>query len=120
MNRSPTCRSPEARDVSSEAGEARLARRALWRLGQDRIERLRRAGEDRRLVEPAWCTPSYDADTWTSVATSQRGYAELVASPAPPVRAVQEILRCITLTTSSTAMLPEAETEKSRPSASGR
>ncbi|CUR59410.1 Alpha-L-rhamnosidase [metagenome] len=57
-------------------------------LAADLIEGQR---EDRRLVEPGWCTTSYAAATWTPVTTSERGYAELVASPAPPVRAVQEI-----------------------------
>ncbi len=67
---------------------------AAWRwsashiVAADLIEGQR---EDRRLVEPEWCTPSYDAASWTPVALTDDGYDALVCSPAPPVRAVQEL-----------------------------
>ena len=56
-------------------------------LAADLIEGQR---EDRRLVDAGWCTASYDATEWEPVAVSDRGYAALVVSPAPPVRAIEE------------------------------
>lgn len=53
--------------------------------------------EDRRLVEPDWCTSSYDATGWPGVAVTGGRYDTLVCSPAPPVRAVEEI-RPVTVT----------------------
>ena len=47
--------------------------------------------EDRRLVDPGWCTVGGDDAGWAPVAVEDRGYAGLVASPAPPVRAVEEL-----------------------------
>jgi alpha-L-rhamnosidase len=50
--------------------------------------------EDRRLVEPDWCTPATAEPAgpgWQPVAVSARGYDQLVCSPAPPVRAVEEL-----------------------------
>jgi alpha-L-rhamnosidase len=47
--------------------------------------------EDRRLLEPGWCTAAYDASGWAPVAVSDRGRVSLVASPAPAVRAVEEL-----------------------------
>jgi alpha-L-rhamnosidase len=49
--------------------------------------------EDRRLVEPGWCTTAHDASGWQPVGVGDRagrGYGALVCSPAPPVRAVEE------------------------------
>ncbi len=57
-------------------------------LAADLIEGQR---EDRRLVEPDWCTAAYDASAWSPVQVVDRGHATLVASPAPPVRPVTEL-----------------------------
>ncbi|MBI4944358.1 MAG: family 78 glycoside hydrolase catalytic domain [Actinobacteria bacterium] len=46
--------------------------------------------EDRRLADPQWCTAGRDDAGWEPVTVEARGYDGLVASPAPPVRAVEE------------------------------
>jgi alpha-L-rhamnosidase len=51
------------------------------------------AGESvdlRRRVD-GWSEPGFDDRQWEQVGLADRGYANLVASPAPPVRAVEEI-----------------------------
>ncbi len=47
--------------------------------------------EDRRLVVDGWDLPGYDARDWDAVEVLERGHDHLVASPAPPVRAVEEL-----------------------------
>ena len=46
---------------------------------------------DLRRVADGWSEPGFDDDGWDHVAVTDHGYAHLVASPAPPVRAVQEL-----------------------------
>ncbi|GAA1947785.1 glycoside hydrolase family 78 protein [Nocardioides panacihumi] len=47
--------------------------------------------EDRRLVEPDWCTPSYDDSGWSSVDVVDRGHDILTGTPAPPARPVESL-----------------------------
>ncbi|MEI2810226.1 MAG: family 78 glycoside hydrolase catalytic domain [Nocardioides sp.] len=63
-------------------------------LAADLIEGQR---EDLRLLEPGWCTTSYDAGHWRPVATEPADTGLLRASPAPPVRPV-ELVRPVSIT----------------------
>ncbi|GCD89970.1 family 78 glycoside hydrolase catalytic domain [Nocardioides sp. LS1] len=47
--------------------------------------------EDRRLVRHGWSEPGHDGAGWAPVTHADLGHDQLVASPAPPVRVVQEI-----------------------------
>lgn len=47
--------------------------------------------EDRRLDVTGWCAAAHDVSGWSPVAVEERGHDGLVASPAPPVRVVEEI-----------------------------
>jgi alpha-L-rhamnosidase len=51
------------------------------------------AGEsvDLRKRADGWSEPGFDDGEWDPVAVAERGYANLVSSPAPPVRAVQTL-----------------------------
>lgn len=46
---------------------------------------------DLRRRPEGWCDPGFDDVGWERVAVVDHGYANLVASPAPPVRAVQQL-----------------------------
>jgi alpha-L-rhamnosidase len=46
---------------------------------------------DLRRRPEGWCAPRFDDAGWERVVVVDHGYANLVASPAPPVRAVQEL-----------------------------
>ena len=46
---------------------------------------------DLRRRPDGWSDPGFDVAGWDEVAVTGDGYASLVASPAPPVRAVQEL-----------------------------
>ena len=46
---------------------------------------------DLRRMADGWSEPGFDVDAWDHVAVAGHSYARLVTSPAPPVRAVQEI-----------------------------
>ena len=54
--------------------------------------------EDRRLVKHGWTEPGYPDNGWDPVTVVAYGYDQLVASPSPPVRPVQEI-RPVAVTT---------------------
>jgi alpha-L-rhamnosidase len=65
-----------------------------WRSTRSHIESADLiAGQsvDLRRVADGWSEPGFDDAGWDHVAVADHGYAHLVASPAPPVRAVQEI-----------------------------
>ncbi len=47
---------------------------------------------DLRRRPDGWSEPGFDASDWDAVAAADHGYENLVASPAPPVRAVQELV----------------------------
>jgi len=67
---------------------------AGWRWAESHIvaaDLIEGQREDRRLVEPAWSTPSYDASGWAPVSVSPRGYDALVPPTGPPVRAIEEL-----------------------------
>ncbi|MFF4028804.1 family 78 glycoside hydrolase catalytic domain [Streptomyces sviceus] len=51
------------------------------------------AGErwDLRRLPRGWSRPGFDDEAWLPVSTDPRGFQELVDSPAPPVRRVQEL-----------------------------
>ncbi|MGN6871479.1 MAG: family 78 glycoside hydrolase catalytic domain [Solirubrobacteraceae bacterium] len=65
-----------------------------WRSARSHIEAADLiAGESvdlRRRME-GWAGPRFDDSGWEQVGVADHGYANLVASPAPPVRAVQEL-----------------------------
>ncbi|MGA8722196.1 MAG: glycoside hydrolase family 78 protein [Solirubrobacteraceae bacterium] len=46
---------------------------------------------DLRRVVAGWSEPGFDDAGWDSVTVADHGYGRLVASPAPPVRAVSEV-----------------------------
>ena len=46
---------------------------------------------DLRRAVAGWSQPGFDDAGWDSVTVADHGYARLVASPAPPVRAVSEV-----------------------------
>jgi len=46
---------------------------------------------DLRRAAEGWNSPGFDDSAWATVAIAEHGYDTLVASPAPPVRAVQEL-----------------------------
>jgi alpha-L-rhamnosidase len=65
-----------------------------WRSARSHIETADLiAGQsvDLRRVADGWSEPGFDDAGWDHVAVADHGYAHLVASPAPPVRAVQEL-----------------------------
>lgn len=47
---------------------------------------------DLRLTPVGWDRPGYDDSAWTPVEVADHGHAGLVASPAPPVRRVEELV----------------------------
>jgi alpha-L-rhamnosidase len=47
---------------------------------------------DMRHFAGGWSEPGFDVTGWDPVALADHGYANLVTSPAPPVRAVEEIV----------------------------
>ena len=51
------------------------------------------AGEsvDLRAATPGWTVPDFDDETWDPAPVDDLGHGALVASPAPPVRRVEEI-----------------------------
>ena len=78
----------------ADGGSATFGTDAGWRWAPSHIlvaDLIAGQSEDRRLAEPEWCTPSYDASRWVPVAVVERGYGQLVTPPAPPVRTVEEI-----------------------------
>jgi alpha-L-rhamnosidase len=73
---------------------ATLGTDAGWRWSRSHIvaaDLIEGQREDRRLVEPDWCTTSYDVRGWAPVRVAEHGYRHLVCSPAPPVRPVERI-----------------------------
>ena len=65
-----------------------------WRSTRSHIEAADLiAGQtvDFRRRADGWDQPGFDDADWDAVALADHGYANLVASPAPPVRAVQEL-----------------------------
>jgi alpha-L-rhamnosidase len=65
-----------------------------WRAAASHIETADLiAGQsvDLRRRAGGWSEPGFDDRGWDSVAVADHGYANLVASPAPPVRAVAEL-----------------------------
>jgi alpha-L-rhamnosidase len=52
------------------------------------------AGEsvDLRRLVVGWSGPEFDDSAWQPVVVADYGYANLVSSPAPPVRAVEELM----------------------------
>ncbi len=46
---------------------------------------------DLRRREDGWSEPGFDDSSWDAAVLADHGYANLVASPAPPVRAVQDL-----------------------------
>jgi alpha-L-rhamnosidase len=65
-----------------------------WRSARSEIETADLiAGQsvDLRRVASGWSEPGFDGAEWDPVAVTDHGYDRLVASPAPPVRAVQEV-----------------------------
>ena len=54
--------------------------------------------EDHRRYVADWAEPDFADAGWDAVATAEIGYAQLVASPAPPVRVVEQ-LRPVSVTT---------------------
>jgi alpha-L-rhamnosidase len=47
---------------------------------------------DLRLVQDGWNRPGFDDARWDAVTIAGHGYDSIVGSPAPPVRAVQELV----------------------------
>ena len=47
--------------------------------------------EDRRLVDPGWSEAGHDTGGWAPVVPAELGHDLLVASPAPPVRVVEQV-----------------------------
>ena len=67
---------------------------AGWRWSRSHIvaaDLIEGQHEDRRRAEPSWCTTAYDAGGWAPVRVADRGYRQLVCSPAPPVRPVEPV-----------------------------
>jgi alpha-L-rhamnosidase len=65
-----------------------------WRSRRSHIETADLiAGQsvDLRRVADGWSEPGFDDAGWDRAAVVDHGYAHLVTSPAPPVRAVQEV-----------------------------
>ncbi len=86
---SPSCTSSTRTGAppSSAPATAGAARRSHV-LAADLIEGQ---DEDRRLVVDGWDEPGFDDEGWDAVEVVDHGYDALVASPAPPVRAVEEL-----------------------------
>ena len=65
-----------------------------WRAAFSHIEAADliagQAVDERRRVD-GWCDPGFDDASWAAVSSAEHGYGNLVSSPAPPVRAVQEL-----------------------------
>jgi alpha-L-rhamnosidase len=65
-----------------------------WRSARSHIETADLiAGQsvDLRRVADGWSEPGFDEAGWDHASVVDHGYAHLVASPAPPVRAVQQL-----------------------------
>ncbi len=65
-----------------------------WRSARSHIEAADLiAGQsvDLRRHPDGWSSPGFDDAGWDSVLVADHGYGNLVASPAPPVRAVEEL-----------------------------
>jgi len=65
-----------------------------WRSARSEIETADLiAGQsvDLRRVADGWSEPGFDGAEWEPVAVADPGYANLVASPSPPVRVVEEL-----------------------------
>jgi alpha-L-rhamnosidase len=65
-----------------------------WRGAESHIEAadlIAGVSVDLRRRPEGWSEPGFDDRGWDPVAVADHGYANLVASPAPPVRAVAEL-----------------------------
>ncbi len=77
-----------------DGSRAVLGTDAGWRWAPSHIliaDLIEGQHEDRRRLEPGWCTPAADAAGWAPVVVHDRGHAALVASPATPVRPIEEL-----------------------------
>ncbi|MGA2014523.1 MAG: family 78 glycoside hydrolase catalytic domain [Solirubrobacteraceae bacterium] len=66
---------------------------AGWRSRRSHVDADLIAGQssDLRRLPAGWAAPGHDDSGWDHAAIADHGYARLVASPAPPVRAVEAI-----------------------------
>ena len=68
--------------------------RAGWRSARSHVDvadLIAGQSVDLRRVVAGWSEPGFDDAGWDSVTVADHGYARLVASPAPAVRAVAEV-----------------------------